>query len=167
MGRLKLESRSCHRPCSSRPQLAQFLSTSRQAPPPPCNGRRGPSDLSCWGVATPPQSPDSSSRYCVAWSGAVVACLPGWGLRGAGLRSRGHVYLQQAVVLLPDRFPEIWACTLTLLECASAMLSVCQMFAAAFCIKFWASLQDLAVLLLLGGTGGLPPPSVLQLPLFC
>lgn len=59
-------------------------------------------------------------------------------------------------MLRPDRFPEMWVCTLILLECASAVLSVSQIFAAAFCIKFWASLQDLAVLL---GLGGWWPPT--------
>lgn len=69
-------------------------------------------------------------------------------------------------MLRPDRFPEMWVCTLILLECASAVLSVSQIFAAHFASSFGPLFKTL-LFYLASGTGGLPPPSVPQLPLFC
>lgn len=140
MGRLKLESWSCRWPCSARgPSSPSFGIHHRSPLPHPATAGWDPATCLA-GVLrpTPPSRLTPARGYCIA-ACSSRACLPGWGRAGAGQRSRGHVYLQQAGVLRPDRFPAIRARTLTLVECASAVLSVRQMFAAAFRIKFWAS----------------------------
>lgn len=95
----------------------------QQAPPPPWNGRLGPGDLSCLGGAAPHPNRLTPGSRGAGGEGAGCgggACLPGG---EAGLRSRGRVYLQQAGVPRPDRFPVIRAPTLTL--CLQRRLSTC------------------------------------------